>query len=513
MLEILSAGGLCCPFDVGGLGSGQFGCRVGAVPDDGQHCAADDLAGDVDGRTLRAGTHPFRHASRRHFAVARCVGVCRAESRDRGVRGRGVLGLDVRSGHDHLEHQIGIDGAVGSSKIMADIPIFLGMIGVGVRAGRRVGHHAALQALFSVSVLLHAAMVGMVAVSALGMVVARLRTGMGHRLAQEMRLWLLSLAREDRFKACRAIVTFTPDPSYFGGSLAEVDPEVAAALDGETARQAGGIELIASENLVSRATLDALASPIVNKTVEGYPGARYYGGAAFADQIERLAIERAKELFGAAYANVQPHSGSQANLAVFVAFLKPGATVLSMDLSAGGHLSHGASPNISGVVTTTTYKNLRGVRGGLVLSHREDLARKLNSAVFPGVQGSVILNAVAAKAVCLGEALRPEFKAYGRAVLDNARSLAAALAERGVAVLTGGTDTPIVVADLRPSGLTGAAASDALEAAGLTANKNSVPGDPQPPQTTSGLRFGTSAAPTGPSPAPRWPHSSTEPAT
>ena len=383
--------------------------------------------------------------------------------------------------------------------------------------------------------------------------------------------------REDRFKACRAIVTFTPDPSYFGGSLAEVDPEVAAALDGETARQAGGIELIASENLVSRATLDALASPIVNKTVEGYPGARYYGGAAFADQIERLAIERAKELFGAAYANVQPHSGSQANLAVFFAFLKPGATVLSMDLSAGGHLSHGASPNISGkwmnierygvdaegfldydrvrdvavatrpeliiaggssypraidfatfrdvadevgatllvdmahwaglvaagvhenpvpiadVVTTTTYKNLRGVRGGLVLSHREDLTRKLNSAVFPGVQGSVILNAVAAKAVCLGEALRPEFKAYGRAVLDNARSLAAALVERGVAVLTGGTDTPIVVADLRPSGLTGAAASDALEAAGLTANKNSVPGDPQPPQTTSGLRFGTSA--------------------
>ena len=190
---------------------------------------------------------------------------------------------------------------------------------------------------------------------------------------------------------------------------------------------------------------------------------------------------------------MQPHSGSQDNLAVFVAFLRPGATVRSMDLSAVGHLSHGASPNIADVVTTTTYKNLRGVRGGLVLSHREDLARKLNSAVFPGVQGSVILNAVAAKAVCLGEALRPEFKAYGRAVLDNARSLAAALVERGVAVLTGGTDTPIVVADLRPSGLTGAAASDALEAAGLTANKNSVPGDPQPPQTTSGLRFGTSA--------------------
>ena len=310
-------------------------------------------------------------------------------------------------------------------------------------------------------------------------------------------------------------MTFTPDPSYFGGSLAEVDPEVAAALDGETARQAEGIDLIASENFVSRATLDALASPMVNKTVEGYAGARYYGGVAFADQIERLAIKRAKELFAAGYANVQPHSGSQANLAVFFAFLQPGATVLSMDLSAGGHLSHGANPNISGkwmniehygvdargfldydqvrdvavaarpeliiaggssypraidfatfrnvadevdatllvdmahwaglvaagvhenpvpiadVVTTTTYKNLRGARGGLVLSHREDLTPKLNSAVFPGVQGSVILNAVAAKAVCLGEALAPEFKAYGMAVLDNARSLAAALADRG----------------------------------------------------------------------------------
>ena len=372
-------------------------------------------------------------------------------------------------------------------------------------------------------------------------------------------------------------MTFAPDPSYFSAPLADVDPAVAAALDAEAARQVDGIELIASENFVSRATLDALASPIVNKTVEGYPGARYYGGTAFADQIERLAIERARELFGAAYANVQPHSGSQANLAVFFAFLQPGATVLSMDLSAGGHLSHGAAPNISGkwfdikrygvdplgfldydqvrdvalaarpeliiaggssypraidvtsfreiadevnatllvdmahwaglvaagvhenpvdiadVVTTTTYKNLRGVRGGLVLSHRADLARKLNSAVFPGVQGSVMLNAVAAKAVCLGEALQPEFKDYGRAVLHNARSLAASLADHGVTVLTGGTDTPIVVADLRPCKLTGAAASEALESAGLTANKNGVPGDPEPPQVTSGLRFGTSA--------------------
>lgn len=370
---------------------------------------------------------------------------------------------------------------------------------------------------------------------------------------------------------------YTPDPHYFGSPLAQTDPEIAAALAGEVERQTHGIELIASENLVSRATLDALGSPMVNKTVEGYPGARYYGGAEFADRIETIAIDRAKQLFGAAYANVQPHSGSQANLAVMLAFLQPGATVLSMDLSAGGHLSHGAAPNISGkwmnieqygvdgdgfldeadlrttaertkpeliiaggsaypraidfelfrdvadsvgavllvdmahwaglvaggvhpnpvpiadVVTTTTYKNLRGVRGGLILSHREDLARKLNSAVFPGVQGSVILNAVAAKAVCLREALQPEFADYAAAVLANARALAAALVDRGVAVLTGGTDTPIVLADLRPLDLTGAAASDALEAAGLTANKNGVPGDPQPPQVTSGLRFGTSA--------------------
>ncbi|HDH03149.1 MAG TPA: serine hydroxymethyltransferase, partial [Actinobacteria bacterium] len=318
-------------------------------------------------------------------------------------------------------------------------------------------------------------------------------------------------------------------------------------------------------------------SPMVNKTVEGYPGGRYYGGAEHADVVERLAIERTKQLFGASYANVQPHSGSQANLAVFLAFLKPGDTILSMDLSAGGHLSHGAGPNISGkwmnavhygvtadgwlnyhdleakaathrpkliiaggsaypraidftkfrfvadevgaillvdmahwaglvavgahpdplphadVVTATTYKNLRGVRGGLILSARDDLDRKLDSAVFPGVQGSVILNAVAAKAVCLGEALRPEFTDYAEAVLANARTLAATLVGREVDVMTGGTDTPLLLIDLRQIGLTGAEASDALEAAGLTANKNGVPGDPQPPQVTSGLRFGTSA--------------------
>ncbi len=364
---------------------------------------------------------------------------------------------------------------------------------------------------------------------------------------------------------------------HFTDHLAEVDPEIYAALEAETARQRDGIELIASENLVSRATLEAIGSPMVNKTVEGYPGGRYYGGAENADRIESLAIERAKQLFGAEYANVQPHSGSQANLAVFLAFLTPGDTVLSMDLSAGGHLSHGAGPNISGkwfdissygvdadgfldydamadlarerspkliiaggsaypraidfdrfravadevgaillvdmahwaglvaaglhpdpvpvadVVTATTYKNLRGVRGGFILSQRADLARKLNSAVFPGVQGSVILNAVAAKAVAFREAMKPEFAAYARDVLDNARALAATLVERDITVLTGGTDTPLLLIDLRPVSLTGAAVSDVLESAGLTANKNGVPDDPESPHVTSGLRLGSSS--------------------
>jgi len=370
------------------------------------------------------------------------------------------------------------------------------------------------------------------------------------------------------------------DPGgFFTTPLETRDPEVARALRAERARQTEGIELIASENHVSQATLDALASPIVNKTVEGYPGHRYYGGAEFADRIETLARDRARELFGAGYANVQPHSGSQANLAVFLAWLRPGDTVLSMDLGAGGHLSHGSPANISGkwmevhsygvdpvtglidydnlvalarrhrpslivagassyprvidsealasiagevgarfmfdmahvaglvaggvhpnpvphadVVTTTTYKNLRGVRGGLILARDDSHARELNSAVFPGVQGSVILNAVAAKAVCLGEALEPGFAAYARQVLDNARSLARRLMERGVNVVTGGTDTPIVLVDLRPSETTGRQAQEALEEAGLTVNKNTVPGDERRPWVTSGIRLGSSAA-------------------
>ena len=365
--------------------------------------------------------------------------------------------------------------------------------------------------------------------------------------------------------------------NHFTKRLADVDPDIYAALEAETDRQREGVELIASENLVSLATLEALGSAMVNKTVEGYPGGRYYGGAQNADRVESLAIERAMRLFGASYANVQPHSGSQANLAVFLAFLNPGDTVLSMNLSAGGHLSHGAGPNISGkwfdianygvngdgyldyddmaetarsrrprmiiaggsaypraidfdrfraaadevgavllvdmahwaglvaaglhpdpvpvadVVTATTYKNLRGVRGGFILSHRTDLVRKLNSAVFPGVQGSVILNAVAAKAVAFHEAMTPEFDTYAQGVLDNARTLAATLVERDVTVLTGGTDTPLLLVDLRPLDLTGVVASDVLESAGLTANKNGVPDDPESPRVTSGLRFGSSA--------------------
>lgn len=368
---------------------------------------------------------------------------------------------------------------------------------------------------------------------------------------------------------------------YFEGGLADIDPDIHAALVAEEDRQTDGIELIASENIVSRATLDALGTAIVNKTVEGYPGRRYYGGAAQADAVERLAIERARQLFDCGYANVQPHSGSQANLAVFLAFLQPGDPVLSMDLAAGGHLSHGARANLTGkwfdihsygvdpqtglidydavgsiaeacrpkliicggsaypravdfarfraiadavdavlladmahfaglvaggvhptpighahVSTATTYKNLRGVRGGLILATDDGLERKLNAAVFPGVQGSVILNAVAAKAVCLGEALRPEFRLYAQAVLDNARALAARLLERGFDVVTGGTDTPLLLLDLRRHGLTGAETSESLERAGLTCNKNGVPDDPQPPTVTSGLRFGVSAGTT-----------------
>ena len=373
----------------------------------------------------------------------------------------------------------------------------------------------------------------------------------------------------------------TPPSDYFTGRLETADPEVHAAIRGELSRQRDGIELIASENIVSQARLDALGSVLVNKTVEGYPHRRYYGGVEFADAVETLAIERAKTLFGCDYANVQPHSGSQANQAVFLSLLTPGDTILSMSLDAGGHLSHGAHANLTGrwfkpvqygvaadsglidydevadlarlhrprliicggsaypraidfarfrviadevgaylladmahfaglvaggqhaspvghahVVTATTYKNLRGVRGGLILTSDAGMAKKIDSAVFPGLQGSTLLNAIAAKAVCLGEALQPEFTVYAERVLANARALAGMLTDLGVTLVTGGTDTPLMLADLRPLSLTGSATSDSLEAAGLICNKNAVPGDTRPPNVTSGLRFGVSAVTT-----------------
>jgi glycine hydroxymethyltransferase len=383
-------------------------------------------------------------------------------------------------------------------------------------------------------------------------------------------------------------VPSAPDPSslgphrgYFTASLAEADPAIAAAVQDELRRQNEQIELIASENIVSAAVLEAQGSVLTNKTVEGYPGKRYHGGAVNVDVVERLAIERATRLFGCAFANVQPHSGSQANQVVFLALLKPGDTILSMDLAAGGHLSHGAGPNLSGkwfnavqygvrrqdglidydeveglardhrpklliaggsaypraidfarmraiaegagahllvdmahfaglvaggvyphpfphahVATTTTYKNLRGARGGIILCDDAGLAKKIDSAVFPGLQGSPLLHAIAAKAVSLGEALRPEFKDYARAVLENARALAVALEGRGLEIVTGGTDTPLMLVDLRPKGLTGNLAQASLDAAGLACNKNAIPFDPEKPAVTSGLRLGASAGTT-----------------
>jgi glycine hydroxymethyltransferase len=368
---------------------------------------------------------------------------------------------------------------------------------------------------------------------------------------------------------------------YFTAALAEVDPEIAAAVADELERQRDVVELIASENIVSRAVLEAQGSILTNKTIEGYPGNRYHGGAANVDVIERIAIERAGRLFGCRFANVQPHSGSQANQAVFVALLKEGDKVLSMELFAGGHLSHGSPYNLTGrcfpvvqygvrrqdglidydgvdglarehrprliiaggsaypraidfprlrkaadavgalllvdmahfsglvaggahpspfpyadIATTTTYKSLRGARGGIILTDREEIAKKIDGGVFPGVQGSPLLHALAAKAVCLGEALRPEFKAYAAAVLANARALAETLLQRRYDLVGGGTDTPLMLVDLRRQGVKGNVASALLERAGITCNKNPVPFDPEEPSVGSGLRFGVSAATT-----------------
>src|SRR5271156_5180870 len=361
---------------------------------------------------------------------------------------------------------------------------------------------------------------------------------------------------------------------FFSDPLAMADPEVAAAVGRELVRQQSQIELIASENIVSRAVLEAQGSVLTNKYAEGYPGRRYYGGCQFVDIAEQLAIDRAERLFGCAFANVQPHSGAQANQAVFLALLKPGDTILGMSLAAGGHLTHGARPNLSGkwfnavaygvrredaridfdeverlahahrpkliiaggsaypriidfarfraiadevgaylmvdmahfaglvaggvhpsplphahVVTTTTHKTLRGPRGGMILTNDPDIARRIDSAVFPGLQGGPLMHAIAAKAVALGEALQPSFAAYARAVIENAQSLAATLEAAGLAIVSGGTDTHLLLVDLRPLGLTGRDAEQALERAGITCNKNGIPFDPQPPTVTSGVRL------------------------
>jgi len=367
--------------------------------------------------------------------------------------------------------------------------------------------------------------------------------------------------------------------SFFSASLAESDPQIARSIELELGRQRDEIELIASENIVSRAVLEAQGSVMTNKYAEGYPGRRYYGGCQFVDIAENLAIERVTQLFGCKFANVQPNSGSQANQAVFLALLQPGDVFMGLDLAAGGHLTHGSSVNMSGkwfkpvsygvdpkthlinmdvveatarehkpklifaggsaysrhwdfarfraiadavgayllvdmahfsglvaggahpspfphahVVTTTTHKTLRGPRGGLILTNEEDLAKKINSAIFPGLQGGPLMHVIAAKAVAFGEALRPDFKIYAQQVVDNARALAASLSARGYDLVTGGTDNHLMLVDLRSKKLTGKAAEAAMGRAHITCNKNGIPFDPEKPFVTSGVRLGTPAA-------------------
>lgn len=359
------------------------------------------------------------------------------------------------------------------------------------------------------------------------------------------------------------------------------DASVFSAIERETNRQNTQIELIASENIVSAAVLKAQGSVLTNKYAEGYPGRRYYGGCEYVDEVEAIAIDRARQLFKSDFVNVQPHSGAQANGAVFLALLNPGDTFLGMSLAHGGHLTHGASVAVSGkwfkpvhyhvgesdhridldevrdlahkhrprliiaggsayprfidfkafreiadqvgaylmvdmahfaglvaagihpspiphahVVTTTTHKTLRGPRGGMILTNDADLAKKFNSAVFPGLQGGPLMHVIAAKAVAFGEALEPEFKTYANAVVDNAKALAARLVEKGFSIISGGTDTHLMLVDLRPKGVTGRDAEITLEHAGLTCNKNGIPFDPEKPAITSGIRLGTPAGTT-----------------
>jgi len=368
---------------------------------------------------------------------------------------------------------------------------------------------------------------------------------------------------------------------FFNQSLAVADPEIEASITAELGRQRHEIELIASENIVSRAVLEAQGSVMTNKYAEGYPGKRYYGGCQYVDIAETLAIERAKKLFNCSYANVQPNSGSQMNQAVFLALLQPGDTFMGLDLNSGGHLTHGSPVNMSGkwfnvvsygvrkqderldmdtireqalaakpkliiaggtaysrtwdwqafraiadevgaylmvdmahiaglvaggahpsplpwadVVTTTTHKSLRGPRGGLILTNNEDMAKKINSAVFPGLQGGPLMHVIAAKAVAFGEALRPEFKDYAAAVVSNAKAMADQLMKGGINIVSGGTDNHLMLADLRPKKVTGKATEAALGRAHITCNKNGVPFDPEKPFVTSGIRLGTPAGTT-----------------
>jgi glycine hydroxymethyltransferase len=378
-----------------------------------------------------------------------------------------------------------------------------------------------------------------------------------------------------------ALAATPHDSGFFSKSLAESDPELYGAVANELRRQQHEIELIASENIVSRAVLEAAGTVLTNKYAEGYPGKRYYGGCQYVDVAENLAIDRAKRLFGCGFANVQPHSGSQANQGVFLALAQPGDTILGMSLDAGGHLTHGAAPNLSGkwfkpvqygvrrednlidfdqvaalarehkpriiiaggsayprtidfakfreiaesvgaylmvdmahfaglvaagvhpsplrhahVVTTTTHKTLRGPRGGLILTNDGDIAKRINSAIFPGLQGGPLMHIIAAKAVAFGEALQPSFTQYAQNVVANAKAMGEAIISAGYGLVTGGTDTHVLLADLRPKGLTGKAAEAALSRANITCNKNAVPFDEQKPFVTSGIRLGSPAGTT-----------------
>ncbi len=371
------------------------------------------------------------------------------------------------------------------------------------------------------------------------------------------------------------------ESDFFTKHLEDTDPEVWDAIENEHERQQNEIELIASENIVSRAVLDAVGTLLTNKYAEGYPGRRYYGGCQYVDVVEQIAIDRAKRLFNCKFANVQVHSGSQANQSVFLALLKPGDTVLGMSLAAGGHLTHGAPPNMSGkwfnavqygvtkdtnlidydeverlakehkpaliiaggsayprqidfkrfreiadsvgayllvdmahfaglvaaglhpsplphahVCTTTTHKTLRGPRSGMVVSNDEELGKKINSAVFPGLQGGPLMHVIAGKAVAFGEALQPSFKLYAQNVIDNAKALGETLVKGGLALVSGGTDTHLILVDLRPKKLTGKVAEIALGRAHITCNKNGVPFDPEKPMITSGIRLGSPAGTT-----------------